>query len=679
MSLSKKYVYVHNCNLSKTEDNFRNALGRVWVESRNSGLQYGYDINPMPFTMEFGPIMEWSREYFNATEVPVKTQVVSVNPNYDIFPLIEDQCCGWEKYFDKFLATQFSRGNPSLILSEVISLRIKNYRDMLEKGTLGVWVPYDPLFGMDNRCSSQAEAGYNAKLFRDMWFQIMAPFSQAEDGVIDGKEKALASDVSFNYNFYLEEYERKIVTQSLPEIRIPNLYLTVYYPGDVPYITYLRNNAECRYQEFTKLVLQDGYQDLLVPIKQLPFIQDKNIYSTSFPMDATISFGTDRSTFVADALEDSKMEAVMLRRVSEGEIELNSHGQAAFTDSTVNNYSPPGEKVLDFKFAKRFYSTIDIERSIPSGPYDRKIPTFDLYTWLMGLPDVPPSSTPLPKDHVFLGNQNDSTDMALKSGLYQTDFSFLANYLILSGKINEISKVHLRSYQQMMQGATPHSETILYRISKYSTEALRQANIPIPESVVSLDPALLGNDMRQMDLGVSIGDVKDLNTPGNLPAISENLESVLDSINNNGNVQPIQNVYIPNSNTVDIVEYVDSQVKYNRGYTYVVTAYQLSVGTEYFYSQHSKTPEAELCPDREGLVYKAGVFRARDMKTILGILDDGALSESDKYNQIVEEVKKLDSGFDSSGTHIGIAAKRTLIEPTGGVTGTIGDEPGSIT
>ena len=142
---------------------------------------------------------------------------------------------------------------------------------------------------------------------------------------------------------------------------------------------------------------------------------------------------------------------------------------------------------MKFAYAKRYYDTLSNaytpKASVPNqvsnykasyGPFGRDLRTFDFYQWMMGLPDIPASSVPFPDDHVFLGNQNDSTDMALRSGLYQRDLSYLANYFIMSGKVNQIAETHLRTYQQMMRGDTPHSETILYKLSKYSTAQLEQ-------------------------------------------------------------------------------------------------------------------------------------------------------------------------------------------------------------
>ena len=284
----------------------------------------------------------------------------------------------------------------------------------------------------------------------------------------------------------------------------------------------------------------------------------------------------------------------MLRRCSEGEVLISpdrgpSSRPAPYTRSTAENYTPPVERRntdhrLKYKFAKRFHSTIDTDKAIPAGPYDRSLQSFDFYTWMMGLPDLPVSSVAFPEDHVFLGLENDSTDMALKAGLYSTKLSYLANYFILSGKINDIAKTHLRSYQQMMVGNDPHSEAILYRISKYNTEDLRRVGFEVRSKLL-------------WRTGVDIkGSLTGENSSNNLPEVSEQVEAMFDLVEKK-NVQPIQNIWIPNSNTVDVVEYVDTQVKYNTGYTYLVTAYELSVGTEYFYSQMSSEPAPKICPD----------------------------------------------------------------------------------
>ena len=282
MSLNKKYVYVHQCSFGKSNDNFRNVTGRVWVENTYSGLQYGYEVNPKPVKMEFGPILDWGHKYFKAVELPAKTQVVSITANPKIFPPEIDpetdelECCGWEDFLKNHFRRQFNKGTPREILRAIINIRKTTFERSI--GPIDEGMYKDPFFG-ENPCGKPISSSHSSfdidqlplKLYRDMWFHLMTPFSQAEDFIVEDKEKALHSDVDFSYNFYLNEYERDLASDRIPEIRIPNLYLVAYYPGDVPYVMYLRNNAECRYREYSRLMLAKGFRDLLIPIKQQVF------------------------------------------------------------------------------------------------------------------------------------------------------------------------------------------------------------------------------------------------------------------------------------------------------------------------------------------------------------------------------------------------------------------------
>jgi hypothetical protein len=47
---------------------------------------------------------------------------------------------------------------------------------------------------------------------------------------------------------------------------------------------------------------------------------------------------------------------------------------------------------------------------------------------------------------------------------------------------------------------------------------------------------------------------------------------------------PIQTIWMPNTNEIDLIRYIDTQVKYNRTYKYKITAYQIVMGSEYEYN-----------------------------------------------------------------------------------------------
>lgn len=94
--------------------------------------------------------------------------------------------------------------------------------------------------------------------------------------------------------------------------------------------------------------------------------------------------------------------------------------------------------------------------------------------------------------------------------------------LILKGKINKLIKKHSRSAKEILSGKSCYNETMLYRVDKYE---------------------------------------------------------------GNGSGTPIQTLYVPNSLDMNVFQYVDTQVKYNKEYTYVIKAYNLVVGNKYKYDE----------------------------------------------------------------------------------------------
>ena len=91
--------------------------------------------------------------------------------------------------------------------------------------------------------------------------------------------------------------------------------------------------------------------------------------------------------------------------------------------------------------------------------------------------------------------------------------------LILSGKIQNMVDEHFRSYQEVLEGKEAYNETVIYEIKKV------------------------------------------------VPNVTSNL----------------QRIFVPNTQELDILKYVDTQLKYDKGYKYEIYAHQLIVGTQYSY------------------------------------------------------------------------------------------------
>ena len=147
---------------------------------------------------------------------------------------------------------------------------------------------------------------------------------------------------------------------------------------------------------------------------------------------------------------------------------------------------------------------------------------------------------PVYADQTFVGP--DTRSVYISSGAQQNSLSQALSLLIFSGKLRDIVKDKTRSIEGIIEGEPCHTETVIYRVAKYKGN---------PE-----------------------------------------------------NNQPIQNYWFPNSNNIDVINLVDTQVKYNSIYTYRVFAYQLVIGSEYAYLQWNMAPQPEpeytqTCPDIE--------------------------------------------------------------------------------
>ena len=79
---------------------------------------------------------------------------------------------------------------------------------------------------------------------------------------------------------------------------------------------------------------------------------------------------------------------------------------------------------------------------------------------------------------------------------------------------------------------------------------------------------------------------------------------------------PIQTVWLPNTKEINLIEYIDTQVKYDKFYKYRITAYQFVLGSEYQYTEvdfpesYDKVEGGTLIPTNTGKV--SGV---QEMKT----------------------------------------------------------------
>ena len=299
----------------------------------------------------------------------------------------------------------------------------------------------------------------------------------------------------------------------------------------------------------------------MVPIENSERIKLLNAFKETFPMRTEISFSTDKLTYVADALKKSILGASLMRRMTE------------FDRDQDLKFGIGQEYVIKSKgrLKRKFLSNI------------MELHSWNLYTWMANdsknldpkLDEIIPI---LPVDHTFIGPSTPSTELSLSNSI--TPYEKVMGHLIFSGKLKAILQGYNRTFQQVLLGNKTHSETVMYRIAKYPQ---------IDVDTIEID------DMDENNVVEEDGNLVGMKSDCTWRlkrgcAVLNEIDAAIKA----QKVQPIQEIWVANSSELDIFEYVDTQVKYDKGYTYVVYAERLSIGTDYFYTLMKKKKEEDV-------------------------------------------------------------------------------------
>jgi len=533
MQIGKKntYIFKDNAKVRKTSlpDTLRDAMGKYWVVGKSS-LKYGNEQKANKFSNTYHLDLSYGQ---------VITRLLK-NPPF----------CSKEQevYF---------YGHESFWHPQKKEEPLRDWKKLIN--TL---VPQN--------LSMQTNLGTltKTKRFKDYSFRIDTPLDQRERKKFGDVSNIGYANVDFNYNFYVSGFEKTI--RSVREELLPNLYAflsedisrNMYYlrtmkgmiadqkasirrtsaseaqravesasptmalPVNYGELVYF-NLVSAAYKKAKREFMNNfsvRYQNFIFPFENLSLLSDVT-KKESFPMYVEVDFSTDSATEIAQILEDASLSTSFQRQVA-----------AACGGTNLTLLKQIGGSMENLYAVKQNSSQSPggVGRIIAGrGSYK----TLDLLTWwkqyLKGL--VPT----VYKNQTFVGP--DTYSAYISSGVQNNNLAQALNLLVFSGKLRDIVKDNLRSFEEVMEGVPCHTETVLYRIAKYSGS---------PE-----------------------------------------------------NSEPIQNYWFPNSNNIEIINFVDTQVKYNKRYTYIVYAYQLVVGTEYHYGPVSfqplqqRTRTVEVCPE----------------------------------------------------------------------------------
>ena len=392
--------------------------------------------------------------------------------------------------------------------------------------------------------NSVANVPTRTEIFFDHSFEMVAPFTEKEVEKLNPVFGSKVADIKAVYNFYIDEYETTISSSLVSEKTLPNVYVMISEneaesppPIFKKHIT-LNNNLKTDQKAFSR-VDEQKYD-----LKDSPIGEYFDLYGTQYG-----------EIIQKDSLEDLKTtftnlmfsvnDLAMLREQTEKkemfpmffDIRFSTDKNAFFAEilkeAKLMDYMTNFvmKMTKDKQFDTKEYQT-GREVVVQRGEEVQREMKFTTSRRRMW--DMNQwLSQPLANIQISDGTflgEMDNSIMAENGEQYKLFNSLMR--IVMTDKTNKLIKTNFRTYEDILSGKLAYNETILYRVAKFEGRT-------------------------------TSGD-------------------------------PIQNFYFPNSLEEDMVRYVDTQVKYDKEYTYVVYAYQIVVGNKYWYDQTNATNNEEI-------------------------------------------------------------------------------------
>ena len=270
-------------------------------------------------------------------------------------------------------------------------------------------------------------------------------------------------------------------------------------------------------------VTANKFKNIVVPIENIDLLKEISDKKELFPMFVDMEFSTDKMTEFAQMLSDTTLTNDFMWHVVKDVVTSQGANAVEFVEALETSDVTVQED-----------GTPVVTKNLRTDTRTRRV--WNIFSWLKGgsLVDFDTGAVKPPD----FSSESEST--ALESSVFLDDGSIEQNLsidpkkrffkslmgLVFIGKLKTFLKQRFRTYDQIIEGHPVHTETVLYRVQK------------------------------------TLADIDGQPTGGT-----------------------IQNFWFPNTNQIDVLKLVDTQVKYQKHYAYRIYAYQLAVSTSYSYEQ----------------------------------------------------------------------------------------------
>ena len=436
-------------------------------------------------------------------------------------------------------------------------------------------------------------------LYSDHVFLAPTPFAKStldKKSVIKG---SLYYDVKPTYNVYIKDYE-KIIPRTIGgrdgnwlESMLPNLHVFYSYNHsnknvqDYKDLISLKGQFSLKdfkmddtkkgdnirvspsYKYFSKYAeaydlsvgmnedhpLVKKYTNIGISMDDINLLSDSFNYKHFFPMYTDIEFQSDTSTELAQALKDLNLTDLFLSQM------MTAEANPSWDELSL---------AQQHKYIIDFMSQYDNQGGDPNPPpidykkeYEKAFPTRNKSFWhsvhqnfsLGAFKQKSDSSYKLEYEKTYETPQRTTSPVLDVGSFYQK--------IIAAVKKGELGK--LESFAKMDKG-----------IILFIDEELQKQKMG--KFLQSLMIFMFSAKMRSL-VKKHFRTFKEMME--GKPAYSETVLYRIEKLDEKGNL--IQNFFIPNSSELDIINYVDTQVRYNKQYRYNVYAQDFVIGTKYWY------------------------------------------------------------------------------------------------
>ena len=449
--------------------------------------------------------------------------------------------------------TQYGVGTEQLIQLKPIQEKFKNGIDPNSDYVPDLWSAYvlgeqytgDTSRGkIDELFSPTVDIN---RSFADHVHEMPLPFSRKELDRFSSPLNAMSAEIRPEYNFYIKSYETKIMEDSdVYENTLPNMYV---------FLSEL-NEEESNF-EFRRFITLGGnlttnqyapsYNILYVPAKRVfdirrhPIGQYYDIYARHYDKAKNTGETNFLNTKFSNLLVSTNQTS-LLKEFNEKREMFPMYVDIQFSTDKATSFA---QILKDSNLSDTFMThmvnrisdnqaslmpcqevTQDVIQEQNQNPIVLSSLSADRQKRFWNVSDIIENLMEEQPD-ILPGNR---TYLGKQDNLNGKQYDFFKSIMfrIFRGKLKKLVKEKFRSFKNIMDGKPAYSETVFYRVAKYGSRA-----------------------------GV------------------------------NGNFA-MQNYYFPNSNELDVLRFIDTQVKYGKEYTYVVYAYQLVFGNKYKYGGGTK-------------------------------------------------------------------------------------------